>query len=45
MTLALAFLAAVAASQPDGDEEHLPLTMPEIRRLTAAVARLTGEMR
>ncbi|MBP2706933.1 hypothetical protein JOL79_24405 [Microbispora sp. RL4-1S] len=36
--LALAFLAALAASQPDGDEEHLPLTMPEIRRLLAALA-------
>ncbi|WP_433425931.1 IS701 family transposase [Microtetraspora malaysiensis] len=34
--LALAFLAALAASQPDGNEEHLPLTMPEIRRLLAA---------
>ncbi|GIH64697.1 hypothetical protein Msi02_55140 [Microbispora siamensis] len=35
--LALAFLAVLAASQPDGDEAHLPLTMPEIRRLLAAL--------
>ncbi|WP_435887063.1 IS701 family transposase [Streptomyces albidoflavus] len=35
--LALAFLAALAASQPDGDEERLALTMPEIRRLLAAL--------
>lgn len=37
--LALAFLAALAASQPDGDEGHLPLTMPEIRRLPAVLTR------
>lgn len=36
--LALAFLAAQAASQPDDEHEHLPLTMPEIRRLLAALA-------
>ncbi|WP_419197547.1 IS701 family transposase [Microbispora hainanensis] len=35
--LALAFLAALAASQPDDDHAHLPLTMPEIRRLLAAL--------
>lgn len=34
--LALAFLAALAASQPDSSEQALPLTMPEIRRLLAA---------
>jgi SRSO17 transposase len=36
--LALAFLAALAASPPGSDEQHLPLTMPEIRRLLAALA-------
>jgi SRSO17 transposase len=35
--LALAFLAALAASQPGTDEQHVPLTMPEIRRLLAVL--------
>ncbi|MDF5754611.1 IS701 family transposase [Spongiactinospora sp. TRM90649] len=35
--LALAFLAALAADQPPCDERHIPLTMPEIRRLLAAL--------
>ncbi len=35
--LALAFLAALAATQPDGGEKLPPLTMPEIRRLMAAL--------
>ncbi|MER5423945.1 transposase [Streptosporangium roseum] len=33
--LALVFLVAVAARQPDSAPEHIPLTMPEIRRLLA----------
>lgn len=35
--LALAFLAALAALQPARDEEHMPLTVPEIRRLLAVL--------
>nr|WP_089206797.1 IS701 family transposase [Streptosporangium subroseum] len=35
--LALAFLAALTAGQSDSDEEHVPLTMPEIRRLLAVL--------
>ncbi|MEU0572225.1 IS701 family transposase [Nonomuraea sp. NPDC005983] len=33
--LALAFLAALAADQPDTDQQTIPLTVPEIRRLLA----------
>ncbi|MEV6156889.1 transposase [Nonomuraea sp. NPDC052129] len=33
--LALAFLATLAAAQPRCDEDHIALTMPEIRRLLA----------
>ncbi|MEU7004892.1 hypothetical protein [Nonomuraea sp. NPDC046570] len=35
--LALAFLAAIAATQRPCDEEHIALTMPEIRRLLAVL--------
>ncbi|GAA3167131.1 hypothetical protein GCM10020001_110850 [Nonomuraea salmonea] len=35
--LALAFLADLAALQPPCGDEHIPLTMPEIRRLLAAL--------
>jgi hypothetical protein len=33
--LALALLAAIAAAQPPGDQDRIPLTLPEIRRLLA----------
>jgi SRSO17 transposase len=46
--LALAFLAALTAHQPAGDEKHIPLTMPEIRRLLAVLVlsrhRTTGHI-
>ncbi|MEV5706542.1 IS701 family transposase [Actinoallomurus sp. NPDC052274] len=35
--LALALLAAIAAAQPPSDQDHIPLTPPEIRRLLAAL--------
>ncbi|MET8336857.1 IS701 family transposase [Streptosporangium canum] len=35
--LALVFLVAVAARRPDSAPEHIPLTMPEIRRLLAVL--------
>jgi SRSO17 transposase len=35
--LALAFLATLAVSQPDSDDQHIPLTTPEIRRLLAVL--------
>jgi SRSO17 transposase len=35
--LALAFLSALAAHQPPCRDDHIPLTMPEIRRLLAAL--------
>jgi hypothetical protein len=35
--LALAFLAAIAALQPACDQEHIPLAMPEMRRLPAVL--------
>ncbi|MFI6393778.1 hypothetical protein [Nonomuraea sp. NPDC050540] len=35
--LALALLTAIAAAQPPSDHDHIPLTLPEIRRLPAAL--------
>jgi SRSO17 transposase len=35
--LALALLAAIAAAQPPTDPDRIPLTLPEIRRLLAAL--------
>ncbi|MFI7700435.1 hypothetical protein [Nonomuraea sp. NPDC049480] len=35
--VALALLAALTALQPPCDEKHIALTMPEIRRLMAAL--------
>jgi len=35
--LALALLAAIAATQPPSDQGSIPLTLPEIRRLLAAL--------
>ncbi|WP_455569652.1 hypothetical protein [Streptosporangium canum] len=35
--LALAFLTALAATRPPCDQEHIALTMPEIRRLLAVL--------
>ncbi|MEV4116594.1 hypothetical protein [Nonomuraea sp. NPDC049695] len=35
--LALALLAAIATAQPPSDQDRIPLTLPEIRRLLAAL--------
>ncbi|MEU8110449.1 IS701 family transposase [Nonomuraea muscovyensis] len=35
--LALAVLTAIAAAQPPSGQDHIPLTMPEIRRLLAVL--------
>ncbi|MFI0425159.1 hypothetical protein [Spongiactinospora sp. 9N601] len=40
--LALALLAAIAAAQPPStNDDHIPLTLPEIRRLLAALILTT----
>ncbi|MEV4117099.1 hypothetical protein [Nonomuraea sp. NPDC049695] len=39
--LALALLAAIAAAQPTSTTDRIPLTLPEIRQLLAAIVLTT----
>ncbi|MGV9375596.1 hypothetical protein ACWDRB_07270 [Nonomuraea sp. NPDC003707] len=39
--LALGFLVAIAAAQPSGTDDRIPLTLPEVRRLPAALVLAT----
>ncbi|MEU4226015.1 hypothetical protein AB0F17_17100 [Nonomuraea sp. NPDC026600] len=39
--LALALLAAIAAAQPPSTDDRIPLTLPEVRRLLAALVLTT----